>query len=62
MWSWPGKPQDPKMLLCDVHVPYVFDNALETNKNAKKKEKLKLKKIEKQRSFFIPAKFQSMKR
>ena len=31
------------MLLCDEHVPYVFGNALETNKNAKKKEKLKLK-------------------
>ena len=61
MWSRPGKPQDPKMLLCDEYVPYVFENALETNKNAKKK-KIKIKKIEKQRSFFIPAKFQSMKR
>ena len=47
------------MLLCDENVPYVLDNALETNKNAKKR---KIKKIEKQRSFFIPAKFQSMKR
>ena len=31
------------MLLCDERVPYMFENALETNKNVKKKEKLKLK-------------------
>ena len=43
MWSRPGKPQDPKMLLCDEHVPYVFENALETNKNAKKR-KIKIEK------------------
>ena len=60
MWSRPGKPQDPKMLLCDEHVPHVFESALETNKNATKK-KIEIKKIEKQRSFFISAKFQSMR-
>ena len=30
-------------VMCDEHVPYVFENALETNKNAKKR-KIKIEK------------------